>query len=117
MGLGPLQVVPSFSAGIDFKDAETVKDRKNQDLIGLNSRLRSFFTKFAMIAKITFKSHFLSIFFLTTKHIVASELKDPICHSNECQIGSFSSEATIYNYDLGSLCLGLRAMDPIIRVI
>ena len=26
--------------------------------------------------------------------IVASELKDPICHSNECQIGSFSSEAT-----------------------
>ena len=29
------------------------------------------------------------------KHIVASELKDPICHSDECQIGSFSSEATI----------------------
>ena len=29
-------------------------------------------------------------------HIVASELKDPICHSDECQIGSFSSEATIY---------------------
>ena len=28
-------------------------------------------------------------------HFVASELKDPICHSNECQIGSFSSEATI----------------------
>ena len=27
-------------------------------------------------------------------HIVASELKDPICHSDECQIGSFSSEAT-----------------------
>ena len=27
-------------------------------------------------------------------HYVASELKDPICHSNECQIGSFSSEAT-----------------------
>ena len=27
------------------------------------------------------------------KEIVASELKDPICHSNECQIGSFSSEA------------------------
>ena len=24
-------------------------------------------------------------------YIVASELKDPICHSNECQIGSFSS--------------------------
>ena len=28
-------------------------------------------------------------------YIVASKLKDPICHSNECQIGSFSSEATI----------------------
>ena len=28
-------------------------------------------------------------------HFVASELKDPICHSDECQIGSFSSEATI----------------------
>ena len=26
--------------------------------------------------------------------IVASELKDPIFHSNECHIGSFSSEAT-----------------------
>ena len=26
---------------------------------------------------------------------VASELKDPIRHSNECQIGYFSSEATI----------------------
>ena len=24
----------------------------------------------------------------------ASELNDPICHSDECQIGSFSSEAT-----------------------
>ena len=30
------------------------------------------------------------------QYIVASELKDPICHSNECLIGSFSSEATIY---------------------
>ena len=28
-------------------------------------------------------------------HIVASELKDPIWHSLEWQIGSFSSEATI----------------------
>ena len=27
-------------------------------------------------------------------HFVASELKDPFCHSDECQIGSFSSEAT-----------------------
>ena len=25
---------------------------------------------------------------------VASKLNDPICHSDECQIGSFSSEAT-----------------------
>ena len=31
------------------------------------------------------------------EHVVASELKDPICHSNECQIGSFSSEATMCN--------------------
>ena len=28
------------------------------------------------------------------KQFVASELNDPICHSDECQIGSFSSEAT-----------------------
>ena len=33
-------------------------------------------------------------------HVVASELKDPICHSNECQIGSFSSEATMYAFIL-----------------
>ena len=32
---------------------------------------------------------------LLSCNIVASELKDPICHSDECQIGSFSSEATI----------------------
>ena len=30
-------------------------------------------------------------------NIVASELKDPICHSDECQIGYFSSEATIWS--------------------
>ena len=37
------------------------------------------------------------VFFLifTDTLIVASELKDPICHSDECQIGSFSSEATL----------------------
>ena len=29
------------------------------------------------------------------QYIVATELKDHICHSDECQIGSFSSEATI----------------------
>ena len=33
---------------------------------------------------------------LPTVYIVASELKDPIWHSSEWQIGSFSSEATIY---------------------
>ena len=32
---------------------------------------------------------------INMKYIVASELKDPICHSDECQIGSFSSEATV----------------------
>ena len=39
------------------------------------------------------------------EYIVASELNDLICHSNECQIGSFSSEATIcaQNYTLISL--------------
>ena len=36
----------------------------------------------------------------TVEHIVASKLKDPICHSNECQIGSFISEATIYVVEL-----------------
>ena len=34
--------------------------------------------------------------FLLGAYIVASELKDPIWHSSEWQIGSFSSEATIY---------------------
>ena len=34
----------------------------------------------------------------THDYIVASELKDPICHSDECQIGSFSSEATIWTH-------------------
>ena len=29
-------------------------------------------------------------------YIVASELNDPICHSDECQIGSFSYEETMY---------------------
>ena len=29
-------------------------------------------------------------------YIIASELNDPICHSDECQIGSFSSEETMY---------------------
>ena len=36
-------------------------------------------------------------FFLLDIISVASELNDPICHSDECQIGSFSSEATIFN--------------------
>ena len=34
------------------------------------------------------------VFFVVILIFVASELKDPICHSDECQIGSFSSEAT-----------------------
>ena len=34
-----------------------------------------------------------------TQYIVASELKDPICHSDRCQIGSFSSEATIWSFN------------------
>ena len=38
----------------------------------------------------------ITIIIIIIEHIVASELKDPICHSDECQIGSFSSEATIY---------------------
>ena len=38
------------------------------------------------------------------EYIVASELKDPICHSNECQIGSFSSEATNYINRLWPSC-------------
>ena len=33
-------------------------------------------------------------------HIVASKLNNPICHSNECQIGSFSFEATTFLYTL-----------------
>ena len=34
---------------------------------------------------------------LNVRHlIVTSELNDPICHSNECQIGSFSSEAMLW---------------------
>ena len=33
-------------------------------------------------------------------HIIASELKDPIWHSLEWQIGSFSSEAMIINYSI-----------------
>ena len=46
--------------------------------------------------------HCVAVEFVQTRksrlrHFVASELKDPICHSNECQIGSFSSEATIYD--------------------
>ena len=41
---------------------------------------------------------------ITGRYIVASELKDPICHSDECKIGSFSSEATIYRLFPDSKC-------------
>ena len=40
----------------------------------------------------------------STLYFVASELKDPICHSDECQIGSFSSEATIFSSDFYIVC-------------
>ena len=36
---------------------------------------------------------------VTNDDIVASELNDPIWHSLEWQIGSFSSEATIWGVD------------------
>ena len=48
-------------------------------------------------------------------YIVASELKDPIWHSSEWQIGSFSSEATIWavenniNVAYGSYKKGINA--------
>ena len=38
----------------------------------------------------------------------ASELKDPICHSDECQIGSFSSEATNILSKSLFICLGVN---------
>ena len=42
-------------------------------------------------------------------YIVASELKDPIWHSLEWQIGSFSSEATIYRRQILTYTDGSRA--------
>ena len=42
---------------------------------------------------------------------VASELKDPICHSDECQIGSFSSEATKC-FVILFLCYAMQVLDP-----
>ena len=53
---------------------------------------------------------------LVLMYIVASELKDPICHSNECQIGSFSSVATICTLLVTinlSVCLGLSVLCPL----
>ena len=44
--------------------------------------------------KLVFEEYFF-VGNLGKEDFVASELKDPICHSNECQIWSFSSEATI----------------------
>ena len=41
-------------------------------------------------------------------HIVASELKDPIWHSLEWQIGSFSSEPTIYLTGFTSLSISIH---------
>ena len=45
-------------------------------------------------------------------HLVASELKDPICHSDECQIGSFSSEATIYFLCFLDNCINISPINP-----
>ena len=42
-------------------------------------------------------------------HFVASELNDPICHSDEWQIGSFSSEATIWIISVRGLALHIRS--------
>ena len=53
-------------------------------------------TLFAYVMNNIFSNNTPATFCLAViAYIVASSLKDPICHSNECQIGSFSSEATI----------------------
>ena len=38
---------------------------------------------------------------VASQNFVASELKDPICHSDECQIAFFSSEATVCSVVFG----------------
>ena len=48
------------------------------------------------IAALLHSSKWLNVIHRSCKYVVASELKDPICHSDECQIGSFSSEATMF---------------------
>ena len=48
-----------------------------------------------------------SSIYSTNVYIVVSELNDPICHSDECQIGSFSSEATIYTTSLCYIYLNI----------
>ena len=45
-------------------------------------------------------------------HFVASELNDPICHSDECQMGSFSSEATICALYIVSFVLLSGGLSP-----
>ena len=55
---------------------------------------------------------FRGVYYRPVVHIVASELKDPICHSYECQIGSFSSEAT-YNWICKTRKLSFTNRSPI----
>ena len=50
-----------------------------------------YFLKICIGLREIYKKSFKSVL----EYIVASELKDPIWHSLEWQIGSFSSEATI----------------------
>ena len=49
-------------------------------------------------------------------HLVASELKDPIWHSSEWQIGSFSSEATICTSCMSSIIALLLSYYNVIHV-
>ena len=60
----------------------------------LTSLVCSLVHSFVLLVFRSFVLSFVHSFSNSLHQIVASELKDPICHSNECQIGSFSSEAT-----------------------
>ena len=72
-GLKETENATSSSSGGSFIRGVSVKEELSVCMIGLK------------------RSH------INMKYIVASELKDPICHSDECQIGSFSSEATVHS--------------------
>ena len=69
-------------------------------------RVSKLYEKKKLYIKYIYKSY------VTIVYTVASELKDPICHSYECQIGSFSSEATIlwmlwFNLDAAELFVAI----------